>query len=69
MKFGHKEEETAATHLEHAIDDLKEARSAAEEELRSAIDTAIDRAVEALEQVTSSVEERAQQLKDRVGGS
>lgn len=64
-----KEEATASDHLQHAIDDLKEARNAAGEELRSTIDSAIDRAVEALEKLTANVEERAEKLKERVGPS
>ena len=56
--LGRKKEATASDYLQHAIDDLKEARKAAEEELGSTIDAAIDRAVEALEK-----------LKERVGPS
>jgi uncharacterized protein YjbJ (UPF0337 family) len=71
--LGHKkeatEEATASDYLQNAIGDLKEARKAAEEEFGSAIDSAIDRAVEALEKLTANVEERAEKLKERVSPS
>ena len=54
--LGHKK--SASDHLQDAIDDLKQARDATEEDLGSAIDVAIDKAVEALEK-----------LKERVGAS
>jgi hypothetical protein len=54
--LGHKK--TASDHLQDAINDLKEARNATEEDLGTTIDAAIDKAVEALEK-----------LKQRVGSS
>ena len=65
--LGRRKEETASDYLQNAIDDLKKARNAAEEELGSAIDSAIDRAIEALEKLTANVEERAEKVKGRVG--
>ena len=54
--LGHKK--SASDHLQDAIDDLKQARDATEEDLGATIDVAIDKAVEALEK-----------LKERVGSS
>jgi uncharacterized protein YicC (UPF0701 family) len=56
-------EKTAATYLEDALEDLKEARQEVTDELRTTIDSAISRAREALDQARSDVEGRAEHLK------
>ena len=57
--------DTAADHLEDALDDLNSARQSAQYELRSSIDSAISRAREALDDLRSDTEERAENLRTR----
>jgi uncharacterized FlaG/YvyC family protein len=57
--------DTAAEHLEDALDDLNSARQSAQDELRSSIDSAISRAREALDDLRSDTEERAENLRTR----
>ena len=57
--------DTAAEHLEEALDDLNSARQSAQDELRSSIDSAISRAREALDDLRSDTEERAENLRTR----
>lgn len=68
MRLGTKEKEeeaTVADHLEDALEDLKQARVNAEEKLRARIDSAIDHAREALDEVGSDAKGRASELKER----
>jgi len=59
------EEQTVADYIEHAVDDLNQARQAAGEEVRSAIDSAISRSREALEDLRSDAQDRADNLRQR----
>jgi vacuolar-type H+-ATPase subunit H len=58
-------EQTAVDYLEHAVEDLNQARQEAQEEVRSAIDSAITRTREALDDMRSGAEERAEKLRTR----
>lgn len=55
----------AREYLEHALEDLDEARKSATEELRSTIDAAISRSREALDHLRSDAEDRSEELKER----
>lgn len=57
-------QQTAVDYLEHAVDDLHQARQEAQEEIRSSIDSAISRAREALDEVRSDASDRAEKLRD-----
>ncbi|MGH2577003.1 MAG: hypothetical protein ACRDG9_04505 [Actinomycetota bacterium] len=59
------QEQTAVDYLEHAVEDLKQAGQEAGEEVRSAIDSAINRTHEALEDLRSGAEERAEKIRTR----
>jgi uncharacterized protein YicC (UPF0701 family) len=59
------EEQTVATYVEHAVEDLNQARQQAGDEVRSAIDSAISRSREALEDLRSDAQERAENLRER----
>lgn len=59
------EEQTVADYLEHAVEDLNEARQQAGEEVRAAIDSAISRSREALEDLRTDAQERAEKLRSR----
>jgi uncharacterized protein YicC (UPF0701 family) len=58
-------EQTAVDYLEHAVEDLNEARQEAQDEIRASIDSAINRTREALDDLRSNAEERAQGLRER----
>ncbi len=58
-------DQTAVDYLEHAVDDLNQARQQAQEEARDGIDSAIGRAREALEDLRSGAEDRAEKLRSR----
>jgi uncharacterized protein YicC (UPF0701 family) len=57
--------QTAVDYLEHAVEDLNEARREAQEDMRNAIDAAISRTREALDEIKSGAEERADKLRAR----
>ncbi|MGA6947478.1 MAG: DUF1918 domain-containing protein, partial [Solirubrobacterales bacterium] len=59
------QEQTAVDYLEHAVEDLKQAGQEGGEEVRSAIDSAINRTREALEDLRSAAEERAEKIRTR----
>ncbi|MGA8217749.1 MAG: hypothetical protein WB771_04225 [Solirubrobacterales bacterium] len=59
------EEQTVASYLEHAVEDLNQARQQAGEELRTAIDSAISRSREALEDLRSDAQDRTVNLRSR----
>ncbi len=59
------EEQTVANYLEHAVEDLNQARQQAGEEIRTAIDSAISRSREALEDLRSDAEQRTVSLRTR----
>jgi uncharacterized protein YicC (UPF0701 family) len=59
------QEQTAVDYLEHAVEDLNQARQNAAEEVRTAIDSAISRAREAIEDVRSDAQDRAESLRKR----
>ena len=59
------QEQTAVDYLEHAVEDLKQAGQEGGEEVRSAIDSAINRTREALEDLSSAAEERAEKIRTR----
>jgi len=68
MKMATETQETqqsAVDYLEHAVDDLNQARQEAQEDVRSAIDSAISRAREALDDVRSETSDRAEKLRAR----
>jgi len=59
------DEQTAIDHLEHAVDDLKQAGQEAGDEIRSTIDSAISRAREALEDLRTDAGDRAGRFRSR----
>ena len=59
------QEQTAVDYLEHAVEDLNQARQNAAEEVRAAIDSAISRAREAIEDARSDAQDRAESLRKR----
>jgi hypothetical protein len=59
------EEQTAVTYLEHAVEDLNQARQQATEEVRTAIDSALSRSREALDDLRSDAKERTMSLRNR----
>jgi vacuolar-type H+-ATPase subunit H len=59
------QDQTAVDYLEHAVDDLNQARQEAQDDIRSAIDSAISRTREALDDLRSGAEDRAEKLRDR----
>jgi uncharacterized protein YicC (UPF0701 family) len=59
------QEQTAVDYLEHAVEDLKQAGQEAGGEVRSAIDSAMNRTREALDDLRSGAEERAERLRSR----
>jgi uncharacterized protein YicC (UPF0701 family) len=59
------DEQTVTDYLEHAVEDLNEARQQAGEEVRAAIDSAISRSREALDDLRGDAEERAEKLRSR----
>jgi uncharacterized protein YicC (UPF0701 family) len=59
------EEQTVVTYLEHAVEDLNQARQQAGEEMRSAIDSALSRSREALDDLRADTKERTVRLRGR----
>jgi uncharacterized protein YicC (UPF0701 family) len=59
------DEQTVADYLEHAVEDLNEARQQAGDEVRAGIDSAISRSREALEDLRSDAHERTLKLRSR----
>lgn len=58
-------QQSTVDYLEHAVDDLNQARQEAQEDVRSAIDSAISRAREALDDLRSETSDRAEKLRAR----
>ena len=58
-------DQTAADYVEHALDDLKQARQGAQAEMRAAIESAAERTREVLHDLKGDVTERAEELRTR----
>jgi len=58
-------DETAADYLEHALEDLNQARQGAQAEMRAAIESAAERTREVLHDLKGNVTERADELRTR----
>ena len=56
-------DETAADYLEHALEDLTQARQQAQEETRAVIESAVERTREALRDLKGAAGERAKKLR------
>ena len=58
-------DQTAADYLEHALEDLKQARQGAQAEMRAAIESAAERTREVLRDLKGEVTGRAEELRTR----
>jgi uncharacterized protein YicC (UPF0701 family) len=58
-------EQTAAGYLEHALDDLQQARQGAQAEMRAAIESAAERTRDVLHDLRRNVTGRAEELRTR----
>lgn len=62
---GEEGKQTAVDYLERAVEDLNQARQEAQADVRSMIDSAVDRTREALEDLRANAEERAEKIRTR----
>ena len=62
-------DQTAADYVEHALDDLNQARQGAQAEMRAAIGSAAERTREVLHDLKGEVTGRAEELRTRARGA